>query len=158
MKKEDNKTSELTREQVTLELLHRKTLRAVSSSGTCTYDPSINGGCAIGCLLTQEEFDVLDDHGFNNETAEDAFDYLPKRIQDLGLMFLNMLQCIHDTKYNWESEYPRDASKYPVVWTNNGIIEFKILIEEWDLDIDLNAQLSKATRSNRGRNKNNYNK
>lgn len=105
-------------------LLDRKQPRAFNKLNlSCTYDHSVNGGCAIGCQINKKLSKELD-----VQALVSVFECLPKRMQKMGLTFLKRIQLIHDL----ETNYNEDG----IGWNEEGLKKIKKLAKENGIDLD----------------------
>ena len=119
-----------TREEMLLSLINRKTPRAFSDDlYECVYDKKVNGGCAIGCQIG---------NGFNHAgSVHKIFTHLPKRLQNMGLYFLQDIQNVHDYRANWiYADTAKLCPKTGLVWNRDGRLEINAIITKYNLKLD----------------------
>ena len=83
--------------------------RSTTSNEGCSYLPKegVSEGCAIGRKIADKKLCAeLDEFGYIGSTADETssarvFNKLPQELQDLGQDFLNVVQQLHDSEYNW---------------------------------------------------------
>lgn len=85
--------------------------RRCSDDNSCSYSPktlwkeATSEGCAVGRLLSPKLREELDrDFEGKSVRYKPLFETLPKEIQELGEVFLSMLQSLHDGDTYWDSE------------------------------------------------------
>ena len=82
---------------------------------SCMYwDKSTGNKCLIGMELPEEKYDesfeskIINFH-FNEKGS--IFSLLSKDIQELGLYFLQVCQCLHDEESYWDEDGLSDSGK-----------------------------------------------
>lgn len=112
-------------------LLDREQPRAFDKlSFSCTYDHSVNGGCAIGCQIQKS---LAKDLG--RGSLEVVFTFLPKRLRDMGIDFLRDIQDIHDL----ENNYNEDG----IGWNEKGLKQIENLANHHKIKLDFSKYESK---------------
>lgn len=90
--------------------------RATTDKGGCTYDPRINGGCAIGCFLSVEEFEAALNTNLWVESLFKANPSIAARFEDPDSKFWKDLQGTHDMIAGYNAEgIAALAEEYPEV-------------------------------------------
>ena len=120
-----------TKEELLTRLINRKQPQAFQGGG-CTYDHTANGGCAIGCEVSQKKALELEDIG-GGIIDENIYNALPRRLKAIGRHFLQQVQSLHDDSDTWEKERTEES----LVWSNNGQIRINELITEFKVNIPL---------------------
>ncbi len=103
-------------EKVVNHLLNQK-VRSVSrfngtSGGSCAYRGQNNTSCAIGCLLTDEEYDPKMEFRTVQQLKE--YSLLPTRYHDLPIGFLQSLQSLHDRNNQYSLQ--NDQFMQDITW------------------------------------------
>lgn len=82
------------------------TNRSTNKDGGCNYYPvnSNSEGCAIGRKIADKEICKLLDSRGHYIHRNDAFNLLPKELQELGQEFLKRLQNLHDSEGFWDEK------------------------------------------------------
>lgn len=111
---------------------YNSTNRAMQNTGGCYYHLQLAGEdkprrCAIGREISEELAITLD---LNNDGAvsdDDVFDKLPSRLQDMGQMFLQDVQLLHDDEKYWDENG----------LSEEGEQEVERLIKQYNLNYEL---------------------
>lgn len=99
--------------------------RAVDGDGACNYYMIDGRRCAIGKELTEELARELDGNYADSGVIEyEIFERLPKRLKDMGEVFLSKIQHLHDTSIFWNK----------TGLTNEGKEHVRIIKQEYNLN------------------------
>lgn len=79
---------------------YNSTNRGTNKMGNCVYITDDGKRCAIGREVNKNTAQKLQDKNDYLE-SETMLDLLPKRLLDLGKVFLRNIQSIHDNQLNW---------------------------------------------------------
>jgi hypothetical protein len=128
-----------TKEEALLILLNRKTPQALTRNGEdefCTYSHSVNGGCAVGQMVTKNQAEIMECEGNVSVSTACMRGHLPKRLSKLGLEFLVELQNVHDRNSYWnDSQTGRLINNK--VWNTDGLDAINKIILDYRLDLPL---------------------
>lgn len=76
--------------------------RAVDECGGCQYYTEDGNRCAIGRELSVEDAMELENkYGGSAVTSNQVYSALPQRLKDMGSIFLNSIQSLHDDEGYW---------------------------------------------------------
>ena len=119
-----------TKEELLTRLINRKQPQAYDVD--CTYDHAVNGGCAIGCEVSEKKALELETIG-GGIIDDNIYRALPRRLKKIGREFLQAVQSLHDNNINWEKGRTGKSS----VWSNKGQRKINEIITEFKVNIPL---------------------